>query len=52
MSRRAASWLAWSSWGLYLIIAIATLPFQVKNAPSAWLDDLSRVLVLLACATV
>jgi len=52
MSGRAASWLAWSSWGLYLIIAIATLPFQVKNAPSAWLDDLSRVLVLLACATV
>ncbi len=52
MSGRAAFWLAWSSWALYLIIAVATLPFQMKNAPSAWLDDLSRVLVLLACATV
>ena len=52
MSRRAASWLAWSSLGLYLLIASATFPLQMKNAPSALLDDLSRVLVLLTCAAV
>jgi len=52
MSRRAASWLAWSSLGLYLLIAIATFPLQMKNAPPAWFDDLSRVLALLTCATV
>src|SRR5215831_17543684 len=52
MSKRTTFWLAWSSLGLYLLIAAATLPLQMKNAPSAWLDDLSRVLVLLTCATV
>src|SRR5690348_8419054 len=52
MSKRSASLLAWSSLGVYLLIAIATLPLQLKNAPSAWFDDLSRALVLLTCATV
>src|SRR5215471_7224533 len=52
MGRRAASWLAWSCLGLYLVVAVATLPLQMQNAPLAWLTDLSRALVLLTCATV
>jgi signal transduction histidine kinase len=50
MSKRATFWLAWFSLGVYLLIAIATLLFELKNAPSTWLNDLSRALVLLACA--
>jgi hypothetical protein len=39
MSKRTTFWLAWLTWGLYLVIAIVTLPFQMKNAPSEWLND-------------
>ena len=52
MSKRTAFWLAWFTWALYLIIAIATLLFQMKNAPSNLLSDLFDALVLLAFATV
>ena len=52
MSKRTAFWLAWFTWALYLIIAIVTLLFQMKNAPSNLLSDLFDALVLLAFATV
>src|SRR5947209_3489963 len=52
MSKRAAFWLAWCTWVLYLVIAIVTLLFQMKNAPSELLSDISGALVLVAFATV
>ena len=52
MSKRTAFWLAWSTWVLYVIIAIVTLLFQMKNAPSELLSDIFGALVLLAFATV
>ncbi len=52
MSKRTAFWLAWFTWGLYLVIAIVTLLFKMKNAPSEWLSDIFNALVLLAFATV
>src|SRR5713101_2749983 len=52
MSKRTAFWLAWFTWGLYLVIAIVTLLFQMKNAPSILLSDMFNALVLLAFATV
>src|SRR6266487_1446326 len=52
MSKRTAFWLAWSTWVLYVIIAIVTLLFQMKNAPSELLSDIFNALVLLAFATV
>src|SRR6266576_2527551 len=52
MSMRTAFWLAWGTWVLYVIIAIVTLLFQFKDDPSAWLNDLFDVLILLAFATV
>src|SRR5258706_6472077 len=52
MSKRTAFWLAWFTWGLYLVIAIVTLLLQMKNAPSELLNDIFNALVLLAFATV
>jgi hypothetical protein len=52
MSKRTAFWLAWFTWALYLVIAIVTLLFQMKNTPSALLSDIFSALVLLAFATV
>jgi uncharacterized membrane protein YhaH (DUF805 family) len=52
MSRRIAFWLAWCTWVLFVVIAIVTLLFQIKNAPSAWLSDSFHDLTLLAFATV
>ncbi len=54
MSKRTAFWLAWCTWILYLIIAIVTLLFQMKDDhdPSAWLNDIFDALILLAFATV
>ena len=52
MSKRAAFWLAWFTWVLYLVIAIVTLLLQIKNAPSELLSDIFNALVLLAFATV
>jgi signal transduction histidine kinase len=52
MSKRPAFWLAWFTWVLYLVIAIVTLLFQMKNAPSELLSDIFNALVLLAFATV
>ena len=52
MSKRPAFWLAWFTWGLYLAIAIVTLVFQSKNAPSEFAGDLLNALILLAFATV
>ena len=52
MSRRSAFLVAWLSWGLYLIVALATLFLQIKNSSSTWLNEVFKGLVLLACATV
>jgi hypothetical protein len=52
MSKHPAFWLAWFTWVLYLVIASGTLLFQVKNAPSEWLNETFNALVLLAFATV
>lgn len=52
MSKRLTFWLAWFTWVLYLVIAIVTLLFQMKNAPSELLSDIFNALVLLAFATV
>jgi hypothetical protein len=52
LSKRTAFWLAWCTWALYVVIAIITLLFQVKNAPAELLSDLFNALVLLAFASV
>ena len=52
MSKRIAFWLAWFTWIFYVVIAIVTLLFQMKNAPSEWLSDIFGALVLFAFATV
>ena len=52
MSKRTAFWLAWFTWVLYLVIAIVTLLLQIRDDPSAWLNDLFDALILLAFATV
>ena len=52
MSKRTAFWLAWFTWLLYLVIAIATLLLQIRDDPSSWLNDLFDALILLAFATV
>src|SRR5256714_13096203 len=52
MSKHTAFWLAWGTWVLYVAIAIVTLLFQMKNAPSELLSDVFNALVLLAFATV
>src|SRR6266446_2765483 len=52
MSKRTAFGFAWFTWALYLVIAIITLLFQMKNAPSGLLSDIFNALVLLAFATV
>ncbi len=52
MSKRSAFWLAWFTWALYLAIASVTLLLQIKDDPSAWLNDLFDALILLAFATV
>ncbi len=52
MSKRTAFGFAWFTWALYLVIAIVTLPFQMKNTPSGLLSDIFNALVLLAFATV
>src|SRR6266566_9891999 len=52
MSKRTAFGFAWFTWALYLVIAIITLLFQMKNAPSELLSDIFNALVLLAFATV
>src|SRR5258708_22007388 len=52
MSKRTAFWLALFTWVLYLVIAIVTLLLQIKDAPSALLNDLFDALVLLTFATV
>src|SRR5258708_32132987 len=52
MSKRTAFWLAWCTWVLYLVIAIVTLLLQIRDDPSAWLNDIFDALILLAFATV
>jgi signal transduction histidine kinase len=52
MSKRPAFWLAWFTWVLYLVIAIVTLLFKMKNAPSELFSAIFNALVLLAFATV
>jgi len=52
MSKRTAFWLAWSTWVLYVIIAIASLLVPVNGALSVSLSDIFDTLVLLAFATV
>ncbi len=53
MNKRSAFWLAWSTWILYLVIALITLLFQVKNdGPSGLFSDIFDAVVLLAFATV
>jgi hypothetical protein len=52
MSKRAAFWLAWSTWTCYLVLAIGTLLLQVKNAPSELPSDIFSAVVLLAFETV
>src|SRR2546426_10936386 len=52
MSKRTAFGFAWFTWALYLVIAIITLLFQMKNAPSELLSDIFNALILLAFATV
>ena len=52
MSKRAAFWLAWYIWTLFVVMAIVSLVLQIKNAPSAWLVDSVNGLILLAFATV
>ena len=52
MSKRTAFGFAWFTWALYLVIAIVTLLFQMKNAPSGLPSDIFDALVLLAFATV
>src|SRR5258706_2699444 len=52
MSKRTAFWLAWFTWVLYLVIAIVTLLLQIRDDPSAWLNDIFDALILLAFATV
>jgi hypothetical protein len=52
MSKRTAFWLAWFTWVLYLVIAIVSLLFPMKDAPSISLSDIFNALVLLAFATV
>ncbi len=53
MSKRTAFWLAWFTWVLYLVVAMVTLLFQIKNdAPSELSGDILDALVLLAFATI
>jgi hypothetical protein len=52
LSRRTAFWLAWCLWGLFLVLAVVSLFFQIKNTPSAWLFDSFNSLIPLALATV
>lgn len=54
MNKRAAFWLAWFTWILYLLIATATLLFQFKTDHDlpTWLNDGMNALILLAFATV
>src|SRR5713101_1889866 len=52
MSKRTAFLLAWFTWVLYLVIAIVSLLFPMKDAPSISLSDIFNALVLLAFATV
>ncbi|HEY6540203.1 MAG TPA: hypothetical protein VIZ18_04660, partial [Ktedonobacteraceae bacterium] len=52
MSKRTAFWLAWSTWVLYIIIAIASLLVPVNSTPSVSFSDIFDTLVLLAFATV
>jgi uncharacterized membrane protein YfcA len=50
MSKRTAFWLAWFTWVLYLVVAIVSLLFQIKNAPPDLLNETFNALVLLAFA--
>jgi hypothetical protein len=52
MSKRAAFWLAWSIWALFLVVDIADLLFPVTNVLSVSFGDVFSTLVLLAFATV
>ncbi len=52
MSKRAAFWLAWSIWALFLVIDIVDLLFPVTNVLSVSFGDIFITLVLLAFATV
>lgn len=52
MSKRAAFWLAWSTWVINVCIAIASPLLPVNGGPSLSLDDIVGMLVLLAFATV
>ena len=52
MSKRTTFWAAWFTWILYLVIAIVTLLFQIKNEPSQLLNDIFDALILLIFATV
>ncbi|HEY6410055.1 MAG TPA: hypothetical protein VIY29_21570, partial [Ktedonobacteraceae bacterium] len=52
MSKRTAFWLAWCTWTLYVVIAIVSLLFPLKNIHLELPSDLFGPLVLLAFATV
>jgi hypothetical protein len=52
ISKRTAFWLAWCTWVLYVVIATMTLLLQIRDDPSAWLNDMFDALILLAFATV
>jgi hypothetical protein len=54
MSKRAAFWLAWFTWILYLLLATTTLLFQFRDDHDlpTWLNDGFNALILLAFATV
>ena len=48
---RAAAWLAWSLWALFVALASFSLLLEYANDPQT-LPDLSGPLILLAYATV
>ena len=51
MSTRNAAWLAWSVWGLTIVLVILRLVLQYMNDPASFLGNLFKVLSL-AFATV
>ena len=51
MSTRNAAWLAWSVWGLSVVLVAIRLALQYVNDPSSFLGNLFKVLSL-AFATV
>jgi hypothetical protein len=54
MSKRSANWLAWFTWVLYLVIAIADLLLKTRDTHdlSALFNDIIGAVILLAFATI